>query len=129
MERGKDATITITPAEGWVLQTLVCNGYDVTSAVEDGTYTISNLQENITLDITFAEAPVSLILNMGSGGSTAVKVQRNQSFTCVLMPDEGWSVNSVIFDGSDVTADVTDGIYVTPVLYADATLSVTLRAN
>lgn len=51
--QGKNATVTLTPAEDWKLATLKCNDNDVTADVKDGAYTIAAIEEDANIVATF----------------------------------------------------------------------------
>jgi hypothetical protein len=125
--RGEKAVISITPAEGWLFKSLTVNGNDVTVAVENGTYIIDKMEENVNLEISFVEAPVNLTIKMGNGGYMNAQVKRGEPFTCQIKAEEGWKVNSVLFNDNDVTSELADGIFVTPELTSDAILSVSFE--
>ena len=53
--KGQSASFTITPDGGHRLQKLYKDGQDVTSNVIGGTYTVSNVQNDFTLEAVFVE--------------------------------------------------------------------------
>ena len=59
VESGKSCTVTITPAEGYELDTVTDNGDDVTSSVTDGEYTIKNVTAAHDIVVTFKESTVT----------------------------------------------------------------------
>ena len=54
-------------------------------------------------------------------------MEKGQSYAIIIQPEEGWAVNSVMFDGEDVTNQVTDNVLTTSQLYADAQISVSFE--
>ena len=54
--KGSDVVLTITPAEGYVVDKLLVNGSDVTASIVTGTYTISSISENKVVTVTFKES-------------------------------------------------------------------------
>ena len=85
------------------------------------------MEENVNLEISFVEAPVNLTIKMGNGGYMNAQVKRGEPFTCQIKAEEGWKVNSVLFNDNDVTSELADGIFVTPTLTSDAILSVSFE--
>ncbi len=61
-------------------------------------------------------------------GHTSVvsKAVKGETVALTLTPAEGWKVESVSFNGEDVTSEVADNVYTTPVLDADANVDVKL---
>lgn len=53
---GSNVVLTITPAEGYVVDKLLVNGSDVTASIVTGTYTISSISENKVVTVTFKES-------------------------------------------------------------------------
>lgn len=127
-EMGSDIVISTTAKDGYHLGSLLVNGKDVTAEMEDGNYTISNLAANYAIDAEFAENPVTLSLFMADGGSIDVDVEKRESFTCTIAPEDGWKVNTVTFNGRDVTSELTDDMrYTTPAMTSDSELRVTFE--
>lgn len=120
--------ITVEPKDGYHLKSLMLNGKDVTSEMTDGSYIIEKLDANYVVDAEFAENPVKLSLFMAVGGSVDVEIEKRATFSCAITPEDGWKVNTLTFNGRDVTADLTDGNrYTTPALTGDSELRVTFE--
>ncbi len=128
---GSDVVITATPKEGYHLTALIVNGKDVTAELgADGSYTIKNLDANYKVDTSFAENPVMLSLFMADGGSIDLNIKKEQTFTCLISPEDNWKINTVTFNGRDVTAELgQDGTYTTPKLTGDSELRVTFEST
>ena len=125
---GSDVEITVVPNTGYHLAALIVNGKDVTTEVTDGNYSIKNIDVNYTVEVKFAENPVKLSLFMAVGGSVDVEIEKRATFSCFITPEEGWKVNTVTFNGRDVTSDLTDdNRYTTPSLTGDSELRVTFE--
>lgn len=123
-----DVEIVAVPNTGYHLQALLVNGEDVTAAMTDGRYIISKIASNYTVDAKFAENPVKLSLFMAVGGSVDVDVEKKDTFSCTITPEKGWEINTVTFNGRNVTADLTDdNRYTTPALTGDSELRVTFE--
>lgn len=126
--KGNEAVITFEPNVNYMLKSVFCNGKDVTDEVENLTYTIKDIQQNMSLDVLFAEKPLSLKLQTSEGGTISVPVEKNQTFTCQITPEEGWNIHSVYYNGLDVTDQVDEeGNYTTPSLTNNAQINVTFE--
>ena len=126
--RQNNVTLTFKPAEGWMLNSVSVNGKDVTADVADNQLTLTAVETNIAAEVVFAEKPVLLTIKTGDGGTVGISVEKGKAYTCVLKPEEGWEVNTVMFDGIDVTSQVTeDNVFVTPQLRNDALLTVSFE--
>ncbi|MBD5203812.1 MAG: Ig-like domain-containing protein [Bacteroidales bacterium] len=79
----------------------------------------------LNLNITGAGvATVNLTQEIAGMATTVSSVAKGSSASVTLEPAEGWKVGSVTLDGSVVTASVSNNVYTTPALNADATLVV-----
>ena len=52
---GEKVTVTITPAEGNVLESLLVNGKDVTDEISNGMYTFDMPNENVVIEVKWAK--------------------------------------------------------------------------
>lgn len=63
-------------------------------------------------------------------GTTRIKVKQGAEQVLTIMPEEGWKVVSVMMDGTDVTAQVSnDGSFTTAALMQDAMITVVYEQN
>ena len=63
VNEGTSATLTFTPNSGYKVGSLKVNNADVTSYINNNTYTISNINKDITIEVTFEQINVSLTYN------------------------------------------------------------------
>lgn len=63
-EVGKEVTLTVTPNEGYVLDTLTVDGNDVTNEVSEGKYTFKMPADTVAVSATFKIVPVTLTLTL-----------------------------------------------------------------
>ena len=122
---GTKVGVVFTPASGWKLKSVVLNDKDVTASLVENVYEIETLDANMVFVATFEELPAILSLRTADGGSIDMPVVKGKTFSCVFTPDEGWTINNVRYNNSDVTTSLTEGNeYTTPVIKVDAMLSV-----
>lgn len=121
---GEKVVVELYPAEGWELGKALLNGDDVTSRFSDsGIMTIDAVKESGHLEIYWKEKLVKLSLVGFDGGRVANLVPYNSILTYEIIPDEGWSIHSLTFNGELVDTD-EENRFTTPQLTDDATLSV-----
>ena len=72
---------------------------------------------------------VYLIIAQTESGSLKVPVTKATRYALVIEAAAGWKVNSVTFNGTDVTADLNDGTYTTPSIVEDATIRVAYEST
>lgn len=126
---GSKVEMTPVPKDGYHLHTLLLNNQDVTADMLNGSYVIENLDANYIVDVKFAENPVKLSLFMAEGGSIDVEIEKGKTFSCFITPEKDWQINTVTFNGKDVTEEViTDNRYETPTLRKDSELRVSFES-
>ena len=87
---------------------------------------------NTTLTV---KVPCTVTLSIGENGSVTVdgtKYTGDASFqkeldtvvSYTITPDSGYEINSVLYNGENVTASVSGGVYTAPALTDNATLTV-----
>lgn len=66
-----------------------------------------------------------LTINSFLGGKVRQKVEIGNTYEFIFTPETDWKINTVTFNGEDVTASVnSDGYYKTPIITADASISI-----
>ncbi len=75
---------------------------------------------------TSKDEPEKCVLAIKSaiGGYLEMICNTQTSYTFNIKTEKGWQVSSVSFNGADVTANITDDSYTTPLLEGDSELSV-----
>ena len=68
-----------------------------------------------------------ITIRMGDGGVLKQSVDVGQTYTYVVNADEGWEVNTLTFDGKDITSSLLDGQFSTPVITGNSELNVVFK--
>lgn len=127
---GSKVGVTFNPASGWALKAVSLNDKDVTAELNDNEYMIDSLGANMVFAAVFEELPVILCLRSATGGTIDIPVVKGNNFTCKFTPDEGWLINNVRYNNSDVTSSLTENNeYTTPVIKANAMLTVSYETD
>ena len=121
---GSKVEFTITPNEEYKIAEVIVNGTDVTADIVDSKYTIEEATEDITITVTFKVKTFSLILKCSEAGAFKRIMQYGETATYEIVPSEMWEINTVVFNGVEVTFDLEDGVYTTPEITQDSELSV-----
>ena len=138
---GTSTTLTFTPNSGYRLKSVVVNGGDVTASVVNNQYTISNISQNTTVNVTFeAIPPTTYVLSITSSsggkvlyygysinGTYSFTVNEKTSHTLTLTPNSGYRLKSVVVNGGDVTASVVNNQYTIYGISQNITVSVTFE--
>ncbi len=68
-----------------------------------------------------------ITIRMGDGGVQKQLVEVGQTYIYEIKADDGWEVNTVSFDGKDMTSQLLNGQFSTPVITGNAELNVVFR--
>ena len=107
VNEGTSATVTFSPDSGYRIASVKVNSTDVTSSVSNNQYTISNISENTTLDISFEKIPsTSPIINFADLLVKQLCVEKwDTNGDGELSEEEAKTISSigVVFRGKDIT--------------------------
>ena len=80
----------------------------------------------IIRDINDDENDIFLTINDGGEGSHKLKVKKSDpTYTVIITPNSGWQLHNLIYNGENVTSEVTsDGYYTTPAINSNSILSI-----
>lgn len=127
---GEKATFTILPDEdyaaGYVEVRYAGHGsHYYTNELVDNRFTIDPMPENGELFVRFDDALVDVDIVQTEQGIVTLSVAKNHSLRYQIQPDEGWRVNSLTFNGEDITDQIQQGTYIdTPVLREKSTIRI-----
>lgn len=119
--------ISLVPYQGYVLKSIILNGVDITNILTDNIYSITSLNENITIVVTFVELPTYLAIKNADNGTVSLVVNKGNTYTTVITPAEGWEISTISFNGTEVTNELVDNTYATPSITSDSELSVVYK--
>ena len=139
VESGSSATITITPNSGYRLSKFTVNGTDRTSYVSNNQYTISSINANTTVSVTFEAITYTLSIQSGSGGSVSYNgttisnttrsfsVESGSSATITITPNSGYRLSRLVVNSVDRTSSVSNNKYTISNITANTTVAVTFE--
>jgi hypothetical protein len=110
------------------------NAYYAFLYVPEGTealYKEDNVWGKFARIRTFKDEPEKCVLSIKSaiGGYLEMICNTQTSYTFRIITEKGWQVSSVSFNGVDVTGNITEDSYTTPLLEGDAELSVVFEMD
>ncbi len=139
---GTSVAISLTADDGYRIKSVKVNNQDVTASVNNNRYIINNISANTTVEITFEIIPPTTytlsITATGNGsvtyGETTMTNQTQQftvnegSYATIgISPESGYRIKSVLLNGTDVTANVSDNQYTTSKISSNVSLEVTFE--
>ena len=115
---GGTATITATPAMGYIVDTITDNSVDVTSLLSGDQYIISGIFEDHAVHVTFKRVAVAnyIITSVSDVNSTISPEGRTQAgygsdVAYVFAPKEGYKISRIVIDGEEHPELVSSGSY------------------
>ena len=102
VNHGSNKTFSISPNSGYKIDNVIVDGISVGSV---NSYTFSNITENHTIHVTFRQV-YNIDVSCGENGSISesgsIEVEPNSSKTFTFTPNDGYMVDTVIVDGTDI---------------------------
>ena len=127
---GDDVTFTVTPSEGYEIESITLNGADIKDSFSNGSYTLKGITADQELYVTFKLLVYPVQISCGSNGTVTVDsetVEYGQSVTFTITPNEGYVIEGVLYNDNDVTNDVKNGKYTIANVKGEVYLSVTFK--
>ena len=131
VEHGGSVTVTVTPEEGYTVDSVQTADGTPLTLNADGTYTLANVTKDQTITVTFQQLTYTVTATVsGTGGTASVssnEVEHGGSVTVTVTPDGGYIVDSVQDNGTDVTGQVKNNTYTLANVTADHDIAVTFQ--
>ncbi|GEM_PF-4636582 len=128
---GSNYTFTVTVATGYDVSTLVVKNGEatLTATSTDGnvvSYTINNVQSNITLTATIAKIKFSVTLPTGEGYAVEGESEAvyGEDYTFTVYAAAGYSVKDAVVKNGDVTLTGVNGTYTVANVTANVVITV-----
>lgn len=130
LEAGSSISFSIVPNEGYVIKRVLLNTRDITQEAKNGTYNIKSISENLQLSVTFEEIPTTLLIKHADNGCIKQVVKRGNTYTFGIEPAEGWEIHALLFNGIDVTTELSAGNqYTTLAIDRDSELNIVFQTT
>jgi len=111
---GGSVTLSASSDDEHYLENVLVNGEDVTDGVAAGQYTITSVEDNTVVTVTFKAKPYYDVTVTSSAGGTATvgsaSVMSGRSTTVVFTANEGYELADVTVNGTDMISEVTNGV-------------------
>lgn len=75
-------------------------------------------------NVKAVESKVYLTIRQADQGCVRQAVNMGENYRLSIIPEKGWTINSVMYNDEDVTGQLVDNTYTTPAMTADGTLVV-----
>ena len=144
-EMGEDEaeTMTFSPNDGYYLKSFIVDGQDLTSQIQNNSYTIKNINKETNVQVIFENLSLlTFTINISSLGNGSVLFNDNSvrekiaSFSVnggtnaviTLVPDDGYRIKSVKVNNTDVTSSVSNNTYTISSITEDTSVEVVFEA-
>ena len=124
MNPGSAKTFTFTPFTGYQIAALSYNNIDVKSQLSNNQFTSQTVNANATLNVTFQKIQYILSLKSAESGTIDLLCEYGATHSFKFTPSTGWKVNTLNYNGDDVTSSILNDVYSLPSIAADALLNV-----
>lgn len=128
VSKNQSITLTISPDEGYEIQSVMLNGNDITDDLYNNSYTIAQIKEDFEFVVTFALSPLYVTIQYADGGCVKQQVEKGMAYRYQIEAADGWHIHSVNFNGQDVTTELSsNNIFTTPAITENSILNVSFE--
>lgn len=129
IENKQKVTLSVAPDAGYVVESVKLDGKDITNLLNNGSYEIESLIQNYTFSISFRRSEMYAIkLSHAENGGISMNVEEGTSHAFKISTIPGWAINTVMFNGMDVTKELdADNNFITPLITDNSSIQVSLE--
>lgn len=109
-EKGVDIELSILPARGKEIHSVLVNGVELVDKLENNTLYLDNVEENLLVKLDFSMPPCMVRLIGGDGGCIALPVSSGSSLDLTFEPNEGWKINAIFVNDDEKTYDLNNNV-------------------
>jgi len=121
---GSTRTFTIIPDVGYRIATVIYGGVFVTTQVNNGIYVTPLITSDKTLAVTFEKIKYNLSIKYAITGVVNLVCEYGATPTFSFVSEPGWKINTIIYNGSDITAEASNSEYTVPPVTKNTTLTI-----
>ena len=126
VDKGTESKVSFLPYSGYAIDEVTLNGVNITSDIVDNQYTISNINSDVLLVVSFKLDPLYLTIRQTNAATIKQEVKAREQYELAITPSEGWKITNVMFNDYDVTNQVlNDNSYTTPKITQSSELIIT----
>lgn len=127
-------TFTIEPNDNYAFSSAEQRyeyGIDyLTNDFKDNQLTVKTIKQHSNIWFFFESAKVNIDVLQNELGRVRLTVSKNQRYACRIIEEKGWRVNSITFNGTDITNKAGADNYIqTPVVEADAVIRIAFEQD
>lgn len=127
VNEGESKTFTIQPNTGYVIQSLIYNGTNITSQIVNDEYTTPPITADATISITFKKLQFKLALRSAESGCINLLCEYGLTPSFTFTASDGWKINTIKYNDIDVTNSLVNNELTLPAITADGLVSVSFE--
>lgn len=117
----------INPVPGYEVGSLIYNNIDVKAHYSNSHFITPEVQNNSTLMVTFRKIEYQITIKTAESGSVKWHCNYGDTPSLEITPSQGWKVNTIMYNGSDVTSSLINGIYSIPAIKDNGELNISFE--
>ena len=126
----KSASFFMVADKGYQLSRVLLDGEDITTTLNNNVLYLDNLSSATSLTVVFEETPIFLTIQYANSGNIKQIVEYGNSYSFQIESADGWKINTVLYNGQDVTNQLSDdGFFITPAIAENSTLNVSFEST
>lgn len=129
VEDNTSLTLQIIPNEGYIVKNVEINNEDVTNEVRNGILQLDGITSDKRIYVNFEKEETLISIKDAELGCVSLVAENGKSYTFVIAPCEGWIVESVSFNGEEVTSQLDGNRYTTPAITSDSELNIVYKQD
>lgn len=127
VNQGAIKTFTIQPNAGFKVETIYYNNLNVKSQLVNNQFTTPTVNGSSTLYVTFQKIQYRLSIKSAESGTVSLLCEYGATPSFEFSPSPSWRINTVIFNGMDVTSSLTNDIFMIPPVTGDILLNISFE--
>ncbi len=124
IKSGERVSFTIIPNTGYEIATITdYNGMDVKASLVNGQYSFFAFSPH-NIEITFKKSQYRVSIKHADSGTINLLCDYGATPSFDFYAAQGWTINSVFYNSSDVTSQLVNNVFTLPAVTNDAQLNV-----
>lgn len=129
VEDNTSLTLQIVPDEGYVLKNVEINNEDITNEVKNGILQLDCITSDKRIYVNFEKEEILLSIKDAKLGCVSLVAENGKSYSFIITPSEGWDIESISFNGENVTTQLDGNKYTTPVVTSSSELNIVYKQD
>lgn len=129
IEEDSKVTFDFAPDDGFEVSSVWLNNEDITENITNNHYVINSIKGELYIQVEFKRIEFGLSIKSADNGSITLSVEKGKSYSFTIIPSEGWEIESISFNGANVTSNIMNNIYTTPAIFSNSELNIIYKQN